>query len=211
MFLLSQPTASERPSVVFSIGWKKVQSEDSDVSLGVFVKMFSTDVLLQWNLGTLAMLFYNTYKSEQEDLGLKQKDNPCCSVGVIIPPNGAGNDLWIFPVKPIRWKKIINSHNVLCRHLIAFPLASYCSAPHFTLRFSDSINALCSTCSAPPWASAGNWIGVSSCCNTQWRLLTIFLVCFSFKCWGEKKHTYKEIKSMCEKEIVANHFWSFQT
>lgn len=178
--------------------------------------MFCTDVLLQWNLGTLAMLFYNTYKSEQEDLGLKQKDNPCCSVGVIIPPNGAGNYLWIFPVKPIRWKKIINSHNVHCvpRHLIAFSSASYCSAPHFTLRFCDSINALCSTCGAPPWASAGNWIGVSACCDTRWSLLTTFLVCCSFKCWGGGGDTYKkhiqEKKSMCESEIVTYHFWSFQ-
>ena len=162
--------------------------------------MFCTDVLPQWNLGTLAMLFYNTYKSEQEDLGLKQKDNPCCSVEVIIPPNGAGNDLWIFPVKPIRWKKIINSHNVHCvpnRHLIAFSSESYCSAPHFTLRFCDSINALCSTCGAPPWASAGNWIGVSACCNTRWSLLTTLLVCFFSNVGGE--HT-------CKKKI---HVWKW--
>ncbi len=99
----------------------------------------------------------------------KKKHNPYCSAGVIAP-DGAGNYLLISLVKIISWMslKIVDSHNVLCapnRHLIKFSTVSYTSAPHFTLKFFDSITALVQVCLLGHLA--GNWIGVSTCHNTR--------------------------------------------
>lgn len=66
--------------------------------------------------------------------------------------------------------KIIPLHSVLCafnRNLIKFPIVSYTTAPHFTLKSCDSIAALVLCIAHLLGRLAGNWIGVSKGSNTK--------------------------------------------
>lgn len=67
-------------------------------------------------------------------------------------------------------------------HLIKCSTVYYTSAPHFTFKFCDSITALVPHIVHLFGHLAGNWIGVSMCCNTRWSLPTIFLLCLGVKC-----------------------------
>jgi len=52
--------------------------------------------------------------------------------------------------------------------LIKLAIVSNTSAPHFTLQLCDSITALLPYTVHLLGHLAGNWIGISMCCNTRW-------------------------------------------
>lgn len=96
--------------------------------------------------------------------------------------------------------KIIQLHSILCafnRNLITFSTVPYTIAPHFTLKFCDSITALVPHIVHLLGHLAGNWIGVSTGCNTKWGLATRFpLKCVKKKITKEKQ-TYSIDTDIC--------------
>lgn len=192
MFLLSELSANECPPVVFRLKNACGRVLGCVLKDVLYTAWCTVSMKFQNIEDTLTLIYYLQRWARGFRVKTK-KDYPYWSNNTT---RWCRKLSFNFPVKLMNWKsvKIIDSNNVLYalnRHVIKFSAVSSTSAPHFTLKFCDSITAL-----VPVHLLGhltGNWIGGRMCCNTRWGLLAGFLLCFSFKCVKKKKNLQKTI------------------